>query len=334
MLAYKCYNWIIEKRGDMVERMEMLKKVAEKALAEYDIKVNELEFLAEETNVHFKIRTSDDEKFALKIFQEESSDINDNRAEVFFLSHLKDIETPYVLMNKAGEGVTIVRSELTEKPKRVTVYSWMEGEDIDGKETPEVFQELGRLTATLHSKTAAIKIPEDINPKRWDKVFYYPDEEAVYHEELYQDLLAEDTVEIMDTIIPILNERLSDLYNGQEPQLIHADLNPWNVKIHKDGLRVLDFEEAMYGFPVHDLAITFFYYRNDKNFNFDEVKAAVIKGYNEIYPEMTFDDDVLEMLMIARRVNFLNYCLYIDDADKEYVTRCTEIIKEYLANLK
>ncbi len=313
-----------------MERMELLKKVAEKAMERYDMKYAELDFLVEETNVHFKIKTDEGELFALKIFQEESSDLNDNKAEVYFLSCLKNIETPAVVMNKEGEGITIVESEWTERPKRIAVYSWMDGEDLDGKETPENFRKLGKLAAQLHSQTIELDIPEYITPKRWDKVFYYPDEKAVYHEEKYQKYLTNETVEVMDKVIPILNRRLSELYEGKKPQLIHADLNPWNVKVHEDRLRVLDFEEAMYGLPVHDLAIMLFYYRNDKNFDYEEVKASVIKGYNEVYPEVRFEDDTLEMLMIARRVNFLNYCLYLDDAPEDYVKRCTAIIKEYL----
>ena len=72
----------------------------------------------------------------------------------FFLSRLKNIETPVVILNKYSEGITIVGSELTEIPKRVAVYSWLQGEDLDGKETPDNFQKLGRLAAELHVQTA------------------------------------------------------------------------------------------------------------------------------------------------------------------------------------
>jgi len=317
----------------LLERLQILKKVAERALLDYDIEYKEIEFLVEETNVFFKIKASDETQYALKIFQEESTDLNDNKAEIFFLSNLKNIETPVVILNKYSEGITIVDSELTEIPKRVAVYSWLQGEDFDGKETPDNFQKLGRLAAQLHVQTAEFTIPKTIHPKKWDKVFYYPDEKAVYKQEKYRKNITEQTIEIMDKIIPILNEKLANLYNGQQPQLIHADLNPWNVKIYNDKLRVLDFEEAMFGLPIHDLAIIFFYYKNDKNFNYEEVKANVIKGYNEVFPERVFDDETLDMLMIARRVNFLNYSLYLEDAPEEYMKRSTNLIRSYLLTL-
>ena len=41
----------------------------------------------------------------------------------------------------------------------------------------------------------------------------------------------------MDFIIPVIDKKLSELYKNDTPQLIHADLNPWNILIENEELK-------------------------------------------------------------------------------------------------
>lgn len=312
------------------QRRKSLEDVARRALEFYPVEPEHVEFLVEETNVFFRVQDTRGKSFALKVFQEESSCLDDNNAEVYFLEQLQDIPTPRVIRNRQGEGITLAHTPHFPIPKRVAMYTWMEGEDLDGKETPSRFFQLGSLMAQLHVQTRDWDIPAHIHPKKWDNVFYYDGETPVYREPQYAPFVEHDTIETMDRIIPFLNERLQALYAKGTPQLIHADLNPWNVKIHGEQMRVLDFEEAMLGFPVHDMAVMLYYYRYDPKFCFAEVKRSVMEGYRSQVPEAQFDDEQIEMLMIARRVNFLNYALVIDDDPAPFIRMCTGRIQEFL----
>ena len=310
-----------------------LRKVAELALEEYALAIESIDYLIEETNVFFKLMDTDGNKYALKVFQEESSTIEDNLAEVFFIDTVKknsDIEIPEVVPASDGRGVVVIKSPYTPTAKRVAVYKWLEGEDLDGKESTDRFFELGAMTAKLHLATAQVSIPENLSPKRRDKVFYYNDEVAVYKEESYQEHLSKQYHKLMDSIIPYLNEKLLSYYDNANPQLIHADLNPWNVKVHGDELRLLDFEEAMLGIPVHDFAIMLFYYRHDDNFVYEDVKKAFFDGYASLQPLPEFSEFDLELLMTARRVNFLNYILQISPDPKTYIEKNLPRVEAFL----
>jgi len=312
------------------KKYQVLKLIAQEALKQYELKCNSVEFMVEETNMFFKVTCKDGTNYALKIFQEESSSLDDNRAEIYFLNQLKYIETSEVIKNKHGEGITIVKSKHTDIPKRVAIYTWLEGEDFEGNETEELFTKVGELAAMLHLQTMGLNIPADIKPKKWDKVFYYEGEEPVYKQGKYAEFVDEETIEVMDKIIPYLNTKLSDFYNKDLPQLLHADLNPWNIKVHEGKLRLLDFEEAMLAYPVHDIAIMLYYYRYSKSWRYEKVKKLVISGYKKIIPQVRFDDEDLETLMIARRVNFLNYVLVIDNDPGDFIKMCKERIKEFM----
>lgn len=318
-----------------LSRKEKLRHVALKALEQYDVSCETLEFFTEDTNVFFKVSTPYD-TYMLKIFQEESSKLEDNLAEVFFMNEIDqrtDIVIPSIIQSKSGNFIVIIQSKHFDIEKRVALYSFIEGEDFNGNETNDLFFKLGQACAKLHNASEHIEIPVSISPKKWDTVFYYRDEPVVYNDDKYKEITLKENREFLDSFIPYLNKKLQEYY--QRPSfIIHADLNPWNVKIHDNEIRLLDFEEAMYASEVHDLAILLFYYRYDQNYNYDEVKTQVLQGYQSIrqLPEITDFD--IDLLIMARTANFVNYTLYWYESDPtEYfrsrVQRMRDFVEKY-----
>lgn len=305
-------------------KIRRLRKVVLLALEKYDIDVNKFEYLTEATNIFFKLTDKNGIRFAIKIFQEESSKIEDNLAEVYFIKQVQknsDIIVPNVVKSKDNEYIISIDSKYTDITKRIAIYEWIEGYDLDGHESNERFYQLGQMCAKLHNATKSLTLPNNIHPKKWDKVFYYRDEKPVYKEKKYQQFLNDNYHKVMDFIIPYLNNKLNEFYDNVQPQLIHADLNPFNVKILKDEMRIIDFEEAMYGTPLQDFSIMLFYYRYDKNFNYEEVKKYFFDGYSSINQLPIFSEYDIELFINARTANFLNYALLIFDNPTEYVNR-------------
>ena len=322
-----------------LSRKEKLHNVALEALEYYDVSCETLEFFTEDTNVFFKVSTLYD-TYMLKIFQEESSKLEDNLAEVFFMNEIDqrtDIVIPSIIKSKNGDSIVILKSQYFEIEKRIALYSFIEGVDLNGNETNDLFYKLGQACAKLHNASEQIKIPDSISPKKWDTVFYYRDEPIVYNDNKYKDITLEENREFLDKFIPYLNEKLKEYY--QRPSfIIHADLNPWNVKIYNNEIRLLDFEEAMYASEVHDLAILLFYYRYDQNYNYDVVKSNVLDGYQSVrqLPEITDFD--IDLLIMARTANFVNYTLYWYESDPtEYfrsrVKRMMDFVDTYNVKL-
>ncbi len=311
------------------------KRVALKALEKYSFNVKNVEFLIEETNVFFLVHT-DTEKVVLKIFQEESSKIEDNLVEVYFMEQITDntdILIPEVVVNNDGDKVFFVYNDDFKMPKRVAVYKFLEGEDFNEIETDELFYKLGKVIAKLHNMSKELVIPKELEPKKWDDVFYYRDEYAMYNETRFHKFICKEDRELLDEFIPFLNRELMKLY--QEPTyLIHADLNPWNIKVHNNEIRLLDFEEGMVGNIIHEMAILIFYYRYDKNYDYKKIKKQVFAGYEEITKLPEISDFVIDMLIMARTVNFVNYVLILYDDPTEYIKNRMIRIREFLSSYK
>ena len=313
-------------------------KVALKAIKQYDLKIRKIRFLIEETNIFYEIITDNQEKYVLKIYQEESSNFNDNMAEHFLLNLIRnntEIITPNVIKNNNNETITIIKYPNKRGYKRTALFQFIDGKPIDGIEDLDYFRKMGRIIAKLHLATKHVDLPDYINPKKLDKVFYFEGETAIYHNFKYKKYITKEMIEILDELIPYIDIKLYNLYENQKPQLIHGDLNPWNIKTKKEDVIIYDFEEAIYGLPVHDIAVFLYYYQYHQTLNFYQVKKVFLEGYKEIakLPKNVTDEN-LELIMVSRRINFFNYILTLRKNPKEYIEMSFPKIREYYFSYK
>jgi Ser/Thr protein kinase RdoA (MazF antagonist) len=313
-----------------IKQQEKYKQIAIEALKQYDVKYDTLDFLTEETNVFFDVKGK--EHYVIKICQEESSILEDNLIEAFYLDQVSsktDIVVPNIIRSKKDEVAVFVNSDLFKIEKRAILYEFVDGIDFDENETDELFYELGRVTAKMHNATENVVLPKELTPRKWDDVFYFKGEVAVYHEEKYKEYFSEEDVLLLDNVIKFLNKHLKG-YSNEQNFLIHGDLNPWNARLHNGTIRVLDFEDCIMGTAVQDIAIMLFYYRYDPNNDFHKIKKLYIDGYKSIREVREITDYELNLLMVARTVNFVNYVLVIEDFTQKYIDRCLKRIRDFI----
>ncbi len=313
---------------------DLFDNVAKLAIEKYDLQFQELNFLAEETNVLYKLSDDKGKHYLLKIFQDHSSVLDDNLLEVYVMNLVSQrggVSIPSILSSKDGTKIQTINIE-DGPPIRVAIYTWLEGEDLDGNENDERFIQLGELTARLHVATYGENIPETFSPKRWHNVFYFQKDKVVFKESEYQCFLSREYHEIMDRIIPYLNERLSAYYqvNQENLQLIHSDLNPWNVLVNGNAMHIIDFEDILLGLPLHDIANLLYYYRYEEEIDYDHVKRLFFEGYEKIRPRPAIEEFDLDLLMTARRVNFLNYILIVSEDPSSFIEKSLPRVKEFI----
>lgn len=81
---------------------------------------------------------------------------------------------------------------------------------------------------------------------------------------------------------------LTDLYDDPAGlRVIHADLHHENVKIERGRLRPLDFYEAVWRYPVQDVALTMFdlrFYAKSEQHDYAALRGAFAEGYASRLP--------------------------------------------------
>jgi len=313
-------------------RIRRSRKVIEMALKHYDIKVNKLSFLEEATNVFYKLTDQKGKKFAVKVYQEINSNMDDALVEMHFLKLIgseTEIEVPNPIKNFDGEYITYFDTPYDDVKKRVSVYEWLSGKDLDGNEEIDHFYEVGKIMAHIHEVTIKHKLPENLNPKRIDRVLYFSGDEYFYRMDKYKSKVKPETYKLFDYVIPYLDKRMAKLYDST-PYLIHGDFNPYNIRLHRNSIKLLDFEDACLGYDIHDISILLFHYQLDDKFEL--YKKVFYKGYRSVR-NIDIDEDVVKMLMMARRVNFMNYILAISDDVEKYLDVNTKRVLECLKEI-
>lgn len=313
------------------------KSVVMKAMKQYSIDYKEILYLTEETNVFYHIKT-DSLDYVLKIYQEESSNYNDCLTEHYFISVINDstdILTPKVVKNINGETITKIPFSNSKGYKRVAVYEYLSGKAIYGCEDLNYFESMGKEMAKMHIATEDLSFPDYVNPKKWESIFYYKNEVFVYHDKKYKKFVTEEMIDVLDKLIPFINQKLKTFYEKGKPQLIHADMNPWNIKKAKDNYIIYDFEEAILAYPIHDISIFMYYYKFNELLEYHDIKHAFLNGYKSIKAlPLNLNEKCMELIMMARRINFFNYVLIINPNPKEYLEMSFLRIKEYFLSYK
>jgi Ser/Thr protein kinase RdoA (MazF antagonist) len=95
------------------------------------------------------------------------------------------------------------------------------------------------------------------------------------------------------------------VYAGQRPIVLHADLHGGNLKWHAGRLAVFDLDDAGFGVPALDLAISTFYLRDED----PAIERALRAGYAEVraLPEVSVEQ--FEALVAARQLLLANSLL-------------------------
>ncbi len=316
-----------------IGKIRRLRQVVLKALESYDLGIESVKFLTIDTNTMFQIRSMDGEKFVLRIYSDEETTLRENQAEMFWLNALirdTDLKVTEPVARHDGEYITIVNNPDVPSEQRCVLFKWIPGRTLENQLNAENHYKLGQVLANLHNHASTLNpLPLHIQPKKWDKVFYYPDEPVVYDTLEYSHLFPPERIALLEKVIKQADDVFARLFADKESQiLIHGDLHYWNVHIHHGDLYVIDFEDINLGYPVQDIAVTLSY--GQERDGYDEWKAAFIQGYSSVRAWPVEGERTIETLMAARTVMFINYVARIDPSPKEYIEKRCEDLKQFI----
>lgn len=283
--------------------------LARDALRKYSIEVSNVRLLAKHTNTLFRVDTPGDERYMLRVCTPGEHSLRDHQIEAMWLNalaHETKIRVPRLVASRCGEFITHAETLGVPDGRRCMLFEWIEGKPMTRANSIENYKKLGVLSAQLHVHSARLHVPEDMQPMRWDRAFYYPHEPVVVYAPSHAHLFSEDQIVMIRHAEAVVNAALAELYATDQPQLIHGDLRTSNVRVHQDELYALDFEDVIWGFPAQDIAVSLYsarHYRDD----FYALCDAFRRGYERVQQWPLASQEQLETLFAARSLMFVNY---------------------------
>jgi Ser/Thr protein kinase RdoA (MazF antagonist) len=330
-----------------IGRALRLRQMALLALKEYDLSVKRLRLVTNMTNGIFRVDTSDGKKYMLRITDPLGSHgLEEIRSEMMWLTALrKDTElgVPQPMLTQNGEMAITVKIDNVPEPRHCSVFNWVPGVNAADRLSPENIHKLGVFTASLHNHAETFSPPPGFRIRKLDKIFPYSDpdfpnvEPVVIFDPNYRHLFPERRLKIYRQAMERVQQAIDQLYaDGGELHVTHNDLHQWNMKLYRGKLFVLDFEDLAWGYPVQDIATTFFYFQEN------ELRDAFVKAYKSGYtthhewPE-TYPGQI-QTFIAGRGIMLVNYLLCSKNSEdqkmaSDYVALVEERLTKFLNEL-
>jgi Ser/Thr protein kinase RdoA (MazF antagonist) len=298
-----------------------LTALARKAISRFPIDVARLSFLAEHTNLLFRVDARDGARYALRVCAPGEHTRDDRQLEIAWIDALAretDLNLARPIAARDGDFIVMEAHDGVDAPRDCLLFTWVPGKSLDDDVLPPgVHARLGAILAKLHAHARVFALPGGAKPMRWDRAFYYEHEPTVVYDASHARLFTPTDLANIRATQTRVDALIAELWaRPPGPHLIHTDLHSGNVHQFRGQLWIFDFEDLTLGTPAQDIASALYGARfHDPDYK--RCAAEFQSGYESASPWPLRDERELETLIMARVLMFVNYCAnrYDDDAN-------------------
>ena len=322
--------------------------LADAALAQWGLQGSELELIKYRENGAFKVLTPQGQRYALRIHRHAYHSDEELTSELQWLAALEaeGISVPQMLPSLSGELFLTVQVDEVPEPRQVDIMAWLEGEQLGSIEdglasdgtVEKIYHTIGGLAARLHNQAMGWALPEGFSRHAWNveglvgaNPFWgrFWELAALTDDERALLLRARDRVR------DDLANYAADPANADRYSLIHADFVVENLLVDGETVRLIDFDDAGFGWHLFELA-TALHFEMEEDF-FPAAFEAMITGYREHRDLPDSQLDHMPLFFLARSLTYLGWVHTRSETRtaKELtpllVAKCCTLARRYLA---
>ena len=244
-------------------RARRLGRLARTALDRYDLDVESVRFFARHSNSLFTVTTVDGNRYILRVgingpVGHPRSQVDTEVMWIEALARDTDLILPEPIRNREGSPVTSLAVDGVPDERNVVVFRWLDGRISDEHVSAAAMRSIGVLSAKLHRHGSTFEPPPSFSALTYDRVFPY-DEPVVLFDGNHDGLVPPSRQAVFLEARDQAAEAIDHLRSVEPTRIIHGDLHRWNVKICGGVAAPFDFEDLVWGWPVQDIAITWYY---------------------------------------------------------------------------
>jgi Ser/Thr protein kinase RdoA (MazF antagonist) len=275
-------------------------------LAEWNISPNSIELAAHSENIVYKVVGDDHREYALRVHRPGYHTLDELIAEQMWTAALHEQGINVAQAFRTGRGDYYTAVKIGNTARHVGLVEWLDGQPMsklleqkpDTKFLTRHLEELGRIAGQLHNQAVSWEIPDTF----------------VRHSLNVQGLLGEapfwgrfwDVPQLdahqRDRILTARSAIIDVLHSyGEAPStysMIHADLHHGNLLVTGDGIYVIDFDDAGFGWHIYDLAVALYSYQDRPDF--EDLTTIFIGGYRDQRSISESDLELLPMFLLIR----------------------------------
>ena len=304
------YQLTPEAQGECVARL------ARVALAEWGLEARALDLLKYRENAVFRVAASDGRQYALRVHRAGYHSDAELRSELSWMRALlaDNFDVPELVPASNGElFITAAHPDVPE-PRQVDLFGWIGGRPLGGVEgalegeteaLARTFRTIGTLAARLHNQAERWTPPPGFTRHAWDtdglvgeQPFWGRFWELVALSASQRSLLERARSRVRSELSRL--ERSPRNYG-----LIHADFAPENLMVDGTRIRLLDFDDAGYGWHLFEIATSLYFHIGQPYFA--AIERAVLEGYRTERALTPADEALLPLFYTARSFTYLGW---------------------------
>lgn len=291
-------------------KLRRLGGLARAALRRYDLDRPEVTARAFATNLLYRVVAASGERFVLRLAVPGWRTLTDLRSEAAWLDALaRDTRVvgPRIVPSRSGDPVLELSGPGVPGVWHAMLMTWVPGRLLGRYLSERNLERLGALFAELHGHGAAWTPPEGFTQRRFEHWLSRGEENVVTCAAGVPGRVAplpartRDLLERLENVV----EAAYGAMDRADLRVIHGDLWHDNVKLHRGALHPFDFEDTVWGFRAHDVAMAML----DLLEATDEARyAALLPAFRRGYAaHLAWPDDPIEPLQMGRLLWKVNW---------------------------
>jgi Ser/Thr protein kinase RdoA (MazF antagonist) len=209
------------------------------------------------TNLLYKVQSDVGERFILRMAFPGWRTLEDLLAEAAWLAALHadtDIGAPLVIRASNGNFVLQMTGLGVPDTWYASLMSWVDERLLAHYLTSANLELMGDLFARMHIHGKTWKPPSDFSTKRFKALLSRGEPEIIFSDAVIRTFGEDDRRAFFLAREWVRKEYQS--LNRSDLRVIHCDLWHENIKLDHGRLRPFDFEDTIWGYRLHDIAMS------------------------------------------------------------------------------
>lgn len=290
-----------------------LQRLAQKALAHYDMADAQLEPVAYRENMTFSVDAGARGRFAMRVHQAGYRTDSQVQSELDFLEHVNaaGVRTPKLIRTAEGRSFVHVGHGDVDVERQCNIFEWIDGKafrkvgepvEMPIEQACTVYEEVGRQVARIYNATENWTRPKGFDRPNWDEEGIYGVNGQLGDFRKIQNIPDEQR-KLLDDVAARVSRDLAAF--GKTPDrygLTQGDLLPENIMVCDDGIRLIDFDDTGESWVLFEFATALIDLAGSEFF--DPCLGALTRGFRELRP---LPDEHLAMLPAFMMARLLSY---------------------------
>jgi Ser/Thr protein kinase RdoA (MazF antagonist) len=297
-------------------KLRRLRDLAIAALSHYDLNNPEIAYHGFYTNLFYGVTTASGERFMLRLAAPGWRKLEDLRSEAFWLDALNretSIPAPRIIPAQSGEYVLPICLPGVPGTWNATLMSWIPGRLLGGYLTQQNLEKMGGLFAELHHHGKSWIPPAGFTTQRFEHWLSRSEKNLIIDSDRSAAVASPpgNLVSLPSCsrdLLGRMNHHVESAYaaiNRSDLRVIHCDLWHNNIKLCRGVLQPIDFEDTIWGYRAHDIAMAMLdLLEATGEARYVVLLAAFRHGYEA---RIAWPDDRIEPFQIGRLLWKINW---------------------------